>query len=506
MEMRVVIKGHGVDKYPAKSHAQRVVDKLGIESGTIILAATPMKLYSNSDQPMPFRQDRYFYYLTGSNEPGCLVTYDIARNHLTLLLPAIDESRVVWTGRGSTVEEAMEKYDIDEAQYLPKDISAPLTHVLMHDDCCRCCLPKLWLDNQAEGLFDRSGEGRAMQARLREAFDSCRVIKDEHEIGLIRKANEITAEAHRTVLLGLHRFRNESHVDAAYTAACIAKHAKEQSYKPIAGAGSNASVLHYDRNDADFGDSQVMVLDAGCEWHCYASDVTRSFPLNAKNPGHWQSEEAKNIYKLVEACIGQMRPGNYFIQIARLSQSMMMAGLLNLGILKGNPRDIWKAGTVSGFFPHGLGHHIGLEVHDVSPPPRPTSTRAHSGNVGQPDPEDGLHGPPFPLPLGFRYTSSSLYSTDAADSKLEPGMVITIEPGCYFNKFLLEKFFLSDPVHGRFIDKEVLSRYMKVGGVRIEDDILITRDGSENLTTAPKGERMLEIIREGSATRSPFIS
>lgn len=275
MEMRVVIKGHGVDKYPAKSHAQRVVDKLGIESGTIILAATPMKLYSNSDQPMPFRQDRYFYYLTGSNEPGCLVTYDIACNHLTLLLPAIDESRVVWTGRGSTVEEAMEKYDIDEAQYLPKDISAPLTHVLMHDDCCRCCLPKLWLDNQAEGLFDRSGEGRAMQARLREAFDSCRVIKDEHEIGLIRKANEITAEAHRTVLLGLHRFRNESHVDAAYTAACIAKHAKEQSYKPIAGAGSNASVLHYDRNDADFGDSQVMVLDAGCEWHCYASDVSR---------------------------------------------------------------------------------------------------------------------------------------------------------------------------------------------------------------------------------------
>jgi len=406
----------------------------------------------------------------------------------------------------------MEKYDIDEAQYLPKDVSAPLTHVLLRKPWTLSCLPKLWFDNHAEGLFDHSGEGKTTQAKLREAFDSCRVLKDEHEIGLIRKANEITAEAHKTVLLGLHWFRNESHVDAAYTAVCIANHAKEQSYSPIAGAGPNASVLHYDCNDADFGDSQTMVLDAGCEWHCYASDVTRSFPLNAQNPGHWQSKEAESIYKLVEsiqeACIGQMRPGNYFIQIARLSQSMMMAGLINLGILKGNPRDIWKAGTVFGFFPHGLGHHIGLEVHDVNPPSRPTLTSSHSSGLEHMGSEDGPSGPPFALPLPFDYTSSSLYSTtDAADSKLEPGMVITIEPGCYFNKFLLEKFFLSNPVHRKFIDEEVLSRYMKVGGVRIEDDILITREGSENLTTAPKGERMLEIIREGVATRSPlFVS
>lgn len=209
-----------------------------------------------------------------------------------------------------------------------------------------------------------------------------------------------------------------------------------------------------------------------------------------------------------EACIGQMRPGNYFIQIARLSQSMMMAGLINLGILKGNPRDIWKAGTVFGFFPHGLGHHIGLEVHDVNPPSRPTSTSSHSCGLEDLGSEDGPSGPPFALPLPFDYTSSSLYSTtDAADSKLEPGMVITIEPGCYFNKVLLEKFFLSNPVHRKFIDEEVLSRYMKVGGVRIEDDILITREGSENLTKAPKGERMLEIIREGAATKSPlFVS
>jgi Xaa-Pro dipeptidase len=107
-----------VNKYPAKSHARRVAESLGTDHGLIVLAATKAANWPNSDMPAPFRQDRYFYYMSGVNEPDCFVSYDLETDVLTLWLPSINEDRVVWYGRGSTVEEAMEKYDIDDARYL----------------------------------------------------------------------------------------------------------------------------------------------------------------------------------------------------------------------------------------------------------------------------------------------------------------------------------------------------------------------------------------------------
>lgn len=506
---------HGVDKYPAKSHARRAAEELRIDKGTIVLAASPSELYPDSDQDVPFRQDRYFYYLTGCNEPGCFVSYDMERDYLTLWLPSIDESRVVWTGRGSTIDEALERYDIDDAQYLDDDGSLSSMLIAFHK--LGRSEELFVLENHWQRVFRQSAyrhrtgsQGR----KLQHALTACRVIKDEYEIELIRKANEITAAAHKAVMRGLHKMKNEADVDAAYTAVCISKHAKEQAYSPIAGAGPNASELHYGKNKGDFGDGQTLVLDAGCEVHCYASDVTRTVPLNTQRPGFWPSSEAENIYKLVErvqeACIAQMKPGNNFIEIVSLARRTLMDGLLALGILKGNPDDIWNAGTVFGFFPHGLGHHLGLEVHDVSPIPAPpaadaanTFTSLWAGESAapcsaMPDVETVPADLVCLLPKAFSFLDSNLYSTNASESKLDPDMVITIEPGCYFNSFLLERFFLSNPAQSKFIDKDVLDRYMKVGGVRIEDDIRITKDGYENLTTAPKGKSMLKMIQRGA--------
>lgn len=498
-------KGHGMDKYPAKSHAQRVAKELATSKGLIVLAGIPTTLYSNSDNPVPFRQDRYFFYLTGCNEPNCYVTYEIAHDKLTLWLPSIDESRVVWSGRGSTVEEALERYDVDEAKYIVPSFGRNHGESKYLSLLGERLYAQLWSYSDrigrasgAGGIYVRQDifepwlDSHAKKLKFQHALDACRVIKDEQEIALIRRANEITAEAHIAVLQNLHRFGNEAEVEAAYMSVCIAKHAKQQAYSPIAGSGPNASVLHYVSNDEDFGDRQMMVMDAGCEVSCYASDVTRSFPLNARSPGCWPSKEAEDVYKLVEkvqeACIKEMKPGKPFLEIVRLSREMTLDGLLELGVLKGEREDIWKAGTVAGFFPHGLGHHLGLEVHDVSPVTPPPTTSSTS------TPQE-LYTP-SPLPPIFDFTSTALYSTSGP--ALEPGMVVTIEPGVYFNHFLLEKFFLSNSEQSTFIDKDVLDRYWKVGGVRIEDDVLITRNGYKNLTTAPKGEAMLGIIREGA--------
>lgn len=527
--------GGPVDKYPAKAHARRVAHALSESSsssssdssgGVIIVTAAQSRPWPDSDMPAPFRQARYFYYLTGCNEPGCCVVYDIKRDRLTLWLPAIDQSRVVWTGRGSTVEEAIDRYDVDEARYLTKE-SSPLVR---------------WLDEgEAVYIHDEHDvlplfvpyplRHPVRQNRLKQAMDACRVIKDDHEIDLIRRANQISSDAHTAVFKSLHRFTNEAQVEATYMAHCIASHAKEQAYAPIAGSGPNGAILHYGANTADFDGAETLVLDAGCEVSCYASDVTRTVPINPSQPGKWPSPESEQIYALVEkiqeACIAQLRPGKAFIEIAALARRMTLEGLLKLGILKGDVKEIEKWGTVSGFFPHGLGHHVGLDVHDVSPamhPPAdpnariaPTDYRGKDeleehykcgeGDEWEEDESHPRHAEPDPdptpissllSPLCFRRNPplSFLYPFEAG-SLLRPGMVVTIEPGIYFNRFLLEQNFLSEPGHRQFIDEDVLDRYWKVGGVRIEDDVLITRDGYENLTPAPKGREMRGIIREG---------
>ncbi|EME47171.1 hypothetical protein DOTSEDRAFT_166002 [Dothistroma septosporum NZE10] len=501
----------GADKYPAKSHARRVADKLNIADGLIILAGTHTANWPNSDMPAPFRQDRYFYYLSGCNEPGCVITYNIERDNLTLWLPPVDSDprHMLYYGRGSTVAEALAKYDIDDAHYLKPGEHLPAAEEQKQET--GCC-PVFMISSRLSDFENVSG------VKLRMAIDACRVIKDEHEIDLIRRANDITSAAHVKVMEGIHSFKNEAEVEAAYMSVCIARKAKEQAYDPIAGSGSNAATLHYSANVEDFGYGQTIVLDAGCEVECYASDVTRTLPINRMKPGHWPCKEAEDIYNLVEkiqeSCIKQMLPGNKYIEITWHAHHVLIKGLLELGLLKGDAAKIFSAGVSMAFLPHGLGHHVGLEVHDVSPVPHPTSPQdrdAYQQYVARTEAAYKQWNPgyisafsemdPFQLERFclalFDKNALQLASVDAPT--LEPGMVITVEPGIYFNEPLLEKF-LQSPSLSKFVDKEVLKRYVNVGGVRIEDDILITKAGYENLTTAAKGEEMLKVIREAAAS------
>ncbi|KAF1954839.1 hypothetical protein CC80DRAFT_536633 [Byssothecium circinans] len=472
-----------LEKYPAKHHARRVRDRLDVAQGLIYLPGAPARNNEDSDMPAPFRQRRYFYYLSGCNEANCHLTYDIQHDILALFIPRINPGRVFWNGRGSTPAEAMDKYDIDEVHYVDELQRELLEwqfrytgdfYVLHEDQLPRKPSRYINLDTTS----------------LQPAMDLTRMIKDEHEIKLIRKANDISSDAHKQVLANITKFKNEAQVEGLFMDVCISQQAKHQAYDPIAASGPNAGTLHYDANNEDFGNRQLMCLDAGCEFENYASDITRTFPLS----GSWPSSESQNIYKLVqrmqEACIERLAPGVRYLDLHILAHQIAIDGLLQLGILyRGTKEEIYKAGTSRAFFPHGLGHHVGLEVHDVGQKDLMSLYEKNPKFEKAPSlyPED------FHLPV---YDNEMCRAPTSPESPhLEEGMVVTVEPGIYFSAYALNHFYLHSPIHSKYINVQVVQKYLPVGGVRIEDDILITSKGYENLTTAPKGEEMLRIIQ-----------
>ncbi|KAF9884667.1 hypothetical protein FE257_001360 [Aspergillus nanangensis] len=459
-QIRLEITGNDGDKYPAKQHARRAAVKLD-SPGLIYLAGQPTINWGDSDQPRTFRQRRYFYYLSGVDEPDCYLTYDIHTDLLTLYVPDFDLRHAIWMGPTLTLDEARHRYDVDRVRYfscLTGDVeswvdkhsqSSPI--YILHD-AQRPCLPRkdVFLDNQ----------------QLIPAMDAARMIKDEYEIRMIRQANQISGLAHRKVLENIHTMTNETEIEAIFLATCVAHGAKNQSYEIIAGSGKNAATLHYVKNNEPLDGRQLVCLDAGAEWNCYSSDVTRTIPLATD----WPSEYARNIYHLVqemqETCISHIQKGVTMKSLQDTAHMIAIRGLQNLGVLtEGDAADIFHSGASAVFFPHGLGHHVGLEVHDVSAQSNTALREARSF-----------------VPLAVQSTPA-----------LDEGMVITIEPGIYFSDLAIAN--ARQLPLAKYINFDEAVKYIPIGGVRIEDDILVTASGYENLTTAPKGEEMLEIIR-----------
>jgi Xaa-Pro dipeptidase len=257
-------------------------------------------------------------------------------------------------------------------------------------------------------------------------MDAARVIKTPWEIAAIRRANDVSSAAHRAVLTRLKKMTNEREIEALFRGYCIAVGAKKTAYATIAGSGPNAATLHYDANNEPLAGRQLVVLDAGAEWSCYASDVTRTLPIGGKF-----TKEAKAIYSIVEkmqeSCINAIRPGYQFVWLHVHAMTVAVWELRKLGILKGSANDILAAGTGAAFFPHGLGHHVGLEVHDVSGPEKlmmgaGVRVKARGGGLGKremfsPEMAAGLWREPMVGAQGEKR------------AKLEKGMVVTVEPG-----------------------------------------------------------------------------
>jgi len=449
-----VLKG----KYPAKAHAKRTVELLPSKpsEGLIYLEATHTKLQEDNDSPEHFRQRRYFFYLTGCNIADSYYTYDIKTQKSTLFIPAIDPDDVIWSGLPLTAEDAAKKYDVDEVKY-----SDEVNDVLSSFASANASATVYAIENQIDASVKIDVFKSKDLKEVKKAIEEARVIKDEYEIAMIRKANQISGWAHKAVTKRAKTAKNESELQAAFMEVCIANNAKEMAYHPIMAAGRAAATLHYVDNSQPFGNKLNLLIDAGAEWENYASDITRTFPLNGKF-----SPDSRALYDVVlrmqEETTAMIKANVHWDNIHLHAHKVAIDGLIKIGVLKGDPQAILEARTSAAFFPHGLGHYLGLDTHDVG------------GNPNSKDKD-----------IMFRYLRLR--------NKIPAGSVVTVEPGLYFCEFIIKPF-LEDEKHKQFIDESVLNRFWDVGGVRIEDNVLVTENGSENLTDAIKAADEIEAL------------
>ncbi|KAF8473424.1 peptidase M24, structural domain-containing protein [Kalaharituber pfeilii] len=521
-------------KYPAKLHARKVAHRLlnppktspppcscltscsvcaanAISSISaprptpriIYLPGQPILYPEYSDQPIKFRQRRYFMYLTGCNQPNCHLTYDVTTDKLTLYIPPLDPREVVWTGMPPSIEDSLREYDVDDVRYttelrndLDEWVAGPGRGGIVH------CLDELSTPPVPEGEVGWGWAGLCAVevecSMLRPAVDDCRVYKDTYELGLMRRALDATRRGHEAVLAFLRNTHGpkpklsiesltEADVEAEFLRACIAVQAKTQAYDPIAAAGKNGATLHYTKNNAPLAGKQLLLLDAGAEWQCYASDITRTFPIN----GLW-TPEAKRVYDIVDRmqreCIMQTVDGVPWRETHMLAARIAVEGLLELGIFRnGSVEEILKQGTYKAFYPHGIGHMIGLETHDVEGTrdddsgydPHASERRGVPRMEGlRMGPRRAVAAPHVPLPDEYSVM---------VDRVLRAGMVVTVEPGIYFCEWIIQAYLRAEG-HAKYIDRTALNRYWDVGGVRIEDVVLVLENGNEVLSKdIPKG-------------------
>ncbi|KAJ8101277.1 peptidase M24, structural domain-containing protein [Lipomyces tetrasporus] len=465
-----------IEKYQAKRHALRVNQRwrelapehfCNTAEAPVLLLASPRTVkWPFCDQTQPFRQNRNFYYLSGCDLPDSYVTYDTSRQTLVLYLPPVDADEVMWSGRPISVDEAKSQFDVDDVRYsnkLANDLA------LLYGKRTVFTVEQLIGSDHAQVLGELPNIVKAVaeaDSHVLEALEESRMIKDEYELGLMRQAAAISDNAHLKVMSTMNIHTNETHIHAEFVYHSLRAGSKNQSYDPICCSGHSCSTLHYVKNDEDLAGRQLILIDAGAEWKNYASDVTRTYPIN----GEW-TMEAREIYDLVldmqTSCEKLVAPGASWEELHLLAHKILVKGFLKLGIFKGgSEEEILESRVSSAFFPHGLGHMLGMDTHD-------TGGRA---NYSDPDPM-------------FRYLRIR--------RNLEPGMVVTVEPGIYFSPFLINPCLRGDDGlgnGGKFIDTEVLDKYWDVGGIRIEDDVLVTLIGHENFTKVPKDPDVLSAI------------
>ncbi|OGR90284.1 MAG: hypothetical protein A3J74_08760 [Elusimicrobia bacterium RIFCSPHIGHO2_02_FULL_57_9] len=400
----------------------------------------------NGDVDFVFRQTSDFLYLTGVEEADCFLLIDPRRDRHTLFIPRIDNYHRVWLGHVPGPREAKTLYGFSQVLY-----SDQLESTVKK---ARRGYRKTYADEKVCGKWREVPRLPNRRAQLRDALDELRACKTEDEIELMRRANAISGRAHRKVMSSARHGQFEYQVQAVFESESLTAGLKQLAYPSIVAAGANGAVLHYHRNNARLNDGDMLLIDAGAECGGYAADITRTFPVNGKF-----TNRQRDIYSIVlrtqKTCIERARPGVVSAQLHVLSMTLIAEGLKSLGLLRGEVSGLVEGGAVRLFYPHGLTHMLGLDVHDVT-----GGRKRRMAN-------------PTKIPVRFV-------------ARLEPGFVITMEPGIYFIKALL-----LDPAlrrkHRGSIDFTKAEKFLDFGGVRIEDDIVIQPQGPPlNLTTVPK--------------------
>ncbi len=471
--------GPGTHRVPMSMHAdarRRLVERLrrrGVpERAVVVLQGGSQPHKYDSDRELLFQQESFFQYLFGVKEPGFFGAIEVATGRATLFMPRLPEAWAVWMGRIHPPSHFEALYEVDEVRYADAIENGlrelrPEVLLLLHgrnEDSGSFAAP---------ARFPGSDAFATDQDALFPELVECRVAKSADEIEVLRYVNTVSCEAHVEVMRRCRPGLMEYQLEAAFLHSIYASGGcRFSAYTSICGCGPHSAVLHYGHqgapNDSALRDGDMFLTDCGGQYHGYASDITCSYPVN----GRFTSEQ-RAVYETVlaanQAVQRAMRPGVAWTAMHRLAERTIAEGLRDVGILKGSVDDLVAHHLPALFMPHGLGHLMGLDVHDVG---------GYPAGVSRID-EPGIRS----LRCG---------------RALEAGMLITVEPGLYFIDALLEPA-LADSVTARFLSTSVLERFRRLGGVRIEDDVLVTAGGSDNLTHVPRETDDIEAVMAGAA-------
>ena len=420
-------------------------DKLGsmLPKNSAVVIAGASTQYRNADSYHAFRQDSNFWYLTGFNEAeSTLVLLINEKNNVQSIafVPEKDELKEIWDGYRAGPEGAMKDYGFDLA-FNNTEIDQRLPDLLAgHNQVFYPVGKSQTLDADIiEWIKSAKSKDRHSSAiDIADASSKVgnqRLIKDEDEIKIMKKACQISAEAHVEAMKFVKPGMTEQEMEAFYQYEFSKRGGRFSAYTPIVAGGENACVLHYVENSKQLKDGELLLVDAGCEFELYASDITRTYPINGKFTAPQLA-----IYEVVlEAqlkSIEAISTNNNVMDAQIISEKVITQGLIDLGILQGSMEELHAAGAFKDFYMHKIGHWLGIDVHDAGD-----------------------------------------YMEDGDYMKFKPGMVTTVEPGIYISS-----------------SSDVEDKWKGIG-IRIEDDILVTAEGNENLTAfVPSDPKEIEAL------------
>jgi Xaa-Pro aminopeptidase len=435
-----------IDPEVYQARRARVFDTLAARGGGVaVLFAAPERVRSR-DVEYPYRADSYLLYLTGFDEPGAalvLVATGGRRESLLYCRPR-DADREIWDGPRHGPEAATTRFGCDAGHPIAL-LDESLPPLLADAPAVYCALARPKDTARVQGWLTavRAMGRRGVSAPeavvdLLPLLDAMRLVKDEAEIATLRRAAAITSAAHERLLRACRPGQREVELEAELLHEFV-RHGAQPAYPAIVAAGANACILHYPAGGAELRAGDLCLVDAGCEVDGYASDVTRTFPVAGRFSG-----EQRAVYEIVlaaqAAAIAAVRPGARFNAPHDAATRVLTQGLIDLGVLDGSLDGALESGAYKAYYMHRTSHFLGLDVHDVG------DTREGAA------PAEG----------------------ERPWRTLEPGMVLTVEPGLYLRGAPVQR--------------------LRDIGVRIEDDVRVTADGHEVLTTAAKQAADVEAL------------
>ena len=408
------------------------------------------------DTEYPFRQQSDFWYYTGFNEPDALLIISNRADlpPVQLLCREKDPAQEVWHGRRLGPEAAAQLLQLQAATLREQNTllyqaingsTAVYLHVSENSALLQQVTEQMQLLKQREKRGDKAP---AQLFDIAQITAAQRLIKDHSEIAIMRRACQISADAHRRAMQYCRPGQFEYQLEAEILHHFAHNGARHPAYNSIVGSGNNGCILHYTDNSSELKAGDVVLIDAGCELQGYAADISRTFPVSGKF-----SPEQAQLYQLAldaqYAACNAVQPGSNFAMVTAAAEQVLTEGLLGLGILQGELEQLIADKACKQYFIHGIGHWLGLDVHDVG---------------------------------AYKITEPN---GDIAEQPFLSGMVLTIEPGLYIPS-------------GSSTDR----RWWDLA-IRIEDNLLVTADGHENLTTAvPKEIDAIEQLM--AATNDAF--